>query len=791
MDAGVWSPRGLNGDSPVFTPGSANSPLRKSSVLPLQAANAAPFTPLGTSVVSASNASSSASPREQLRDLVGNKDAGMSIPRADSAAFNLASVREFVPRTSDQASGFNAGSAREFQPKGGDRSPFNVAKAVEFRPQSQSSVPPSATPTSTSSVPSQTLPSPQPPQPSLISQQSQQASLAAQQPQQQQHQQAPGQGSLYNLSNGPSQQSQMSIPTGPSRVPTHNNPDHLNNRAGMGGMANMGGMGNMGAMNNLGSMNNMSGMGGIAGLGGMNSMAYGMPPGSEVQLGQGGGVYDSYNVASQGASGGAITTSPYNPYAATSQQPGREGAAYYQGQAPFGAQHQPPGEHLYFPMGPHRQDLLPRQRTVHEFFLPEKMRQEFHMKSRAGNQAAVTLSVNVESYHSLTALDTNSHKVAGSFGRITWLYKAVASKNGKHYCLRRVENFRVSNENALRTARDWRRVNSGNVVTVHEAFTTRAFGDSSVVFAMDYFPLSVTLMQYHFPTYGQTRPRTNVTVQENILWGYFVQIANALRAIHSAGLAARSIDLTKIIRTGKNRIRLSGCAVQDVINYDPARRVLDLQHEDFIHFGEVMVSLATHTPPNELKKPLSSLDQIPEIYSHEFKAAVKWLLTPAPASTTAPAGGKTIDALLTYIAPQVSRFFDMSLQENDSLYSLTSREVENGRIARLMMKLGTINERENYQRDASWAEHGPRYPLKLFRDYVFHQVDESGRPVVDPWHMISCLNKLDAGSNEVVRLSSRDGRTNLFVTYKELNKMVQRSFSDLIRPAGPPRRHHN
>ena len=385
----------------------------------------------------------------------------------------------------------------------------------------------------------------------------------------------------------------------------------------------------------------------------------------------------------------------------------------------------------------------------------------------------------MESYHSLSPLDTNSHKVAGSFGRITWLYKAVASKNGKHYCLRRVENFRISNENALRAARDWRRVNSGSVVTVHEAFTTRAFGDSSVVFATDYFPLSVTLMQYHFPTYGQTRSRPSVTIQENILWGYFVQIANALRAIHSAGLAARSIDLSKIIRTGKNRIRLSGCAVQDVISYDPNRRVSDLQQEDFYHFGEVMVSLATYTPPNELKRPLAPMEQVPEIYSHELKTAITWLLTPP--ATTSPTT-KTIDALINSISTQMARFFDMSLQENDGLSSLVFREVENGRVARMLLKLGTINERENYQRDPTWAEHGPRYPLKLFRDYVFHQVDESGRPVVDAWHMLSCLNKLDAGSNDVVRLSSRDGRTNLYVTYKELNKMVQRSFNDLIRP---------
>jgi hypothetical protein len=44
--------------------------------------------------------------------------------------------------------------------------------------------------------------------------------------------------------------------------------------------------------------------------------------------------------------------------------------------------------------------------------------------------------------------------------------------------------------------------------------------------------------------------------------------------------------------------------------------------------------------------------------------------------------------------------------------------------------------------DPSWSESGDRYLLKLFRDYVFHQVDESGAPVVNLAHVISCLNKV-------------------------------------------------
>ena len=35
--------------------------------------------------------------------------------------------------------------------------------------------------------------------------------------------------------------------------------------------------------------------------------------------------------------------------------------------------------------------------------------------------------------------------------------------------------------------------------------------------------------------------------------------------------------------------------------------------------------------------------------------------------------------------------------------------------------------------------------LKLFRDYMFHQVMEDGRPFLDMAHVITNLNRLDAG----------------------------------------------
>jgi PAB-dependent poly(A)-specific ribonuclease subunit 3 len=88
-------------------------------------------------------------------------------------------------------------------------------------------------------------------------------------------------------------------------------------------------------------------------------------------------------------------------------------------------------------------------------------------------------------------------------------------------------------------------------------------------------------------------------------------------------------------------------------------------------------------------------------------------------------------------------------------------ELENARLVRLLAKFGFINERPEcvsmppnvilllkisatgrFARDSRWSETGDRYIIKLFRDYVFHQVDERGRPVVSLSHVLSCLNKV-------------------------------------------------
>jgi PAB-dependent poly(A)-specific ribonuclease subunit 3 len=81
---------------------------------------------------------------------------------------------------------------------------------------------------------------------------------------------------------------------------------------------------------------------------------------------------------------------------------------------------------------------------------------------------------------------------------------------------------------------------------------------------------------------------------------------------------------------------------------------------------------------------------------------------------------------------------------NDRLEGELMSELENGRLVRLLCKFGFINERPEFARDPRWSETGDRYIIKLFRDYVFHQVDESGNSIVNLGHVLTCLNKVCA-----------------------------------------------
>lgn len=84
------------------------------------------------------------------------------------------------------------------------------------------------------------------------------------------------------------------------------------------------------------------------------------------------------------------------------------------------------------------------------------------------------------------------------------------------------------------------------------------------------------------------------------------------------------------------------------------------------------------------------------------------------------------------------------------------------------------------QKDATCCVHaGDRYLIKLFKDFIFHQVNEAGGPLLDWGHVIEALNKLDLGVNEKIMLLSRDEMSMLLVSYADVKQCINMSYKEL------------
>ena len=95
--------------------------------------------------------------------------------------------------------------------------------------------------------------------------------------------------------------------------------------------------------------------------------------------------------------------------------------------------------------------------------------------------AAQALPREVHVYHTLFPLSNTHEKHSRVFGLPTMLYKAIRSLDGKSYCLRRLENYRIANEASIKSIEAWSAVRHAGVVQVHEGFTTKAFGDICMI----------------------------------------------------------------------------------------------------------------------------------------------------------------------------------------------------------------------------------------------------------------------------------------------------------------------
>ena len=200
---------------------------------------------------------------------------------------------------------------------------------------------------------------------------------------------------------------------------------------------------------------------------------------------------------------------------------------------------QPLQYHLYAPPLPHVSNLHPAHLSAHAFFMPPNPREEAQRKLEAIHTSPVPVEMGgpklpeeLHVYHSLVQIEctaiggssnssdpnkpaahsggqilpppsslldprlssnnpnsststlaTNSAlTISGDpskvFGYRSHIYKATCTLDGKPYVLRRLEGFRLQYEQAIAVVERWRRIRHPGIVSVREAFTTRAWGDS-------------------------------------------------------------------------------------------------------------------------------------------------------------------------------------------------------------------------------------------------------------------------------------------------------------------------
>uniref|UniRef100_A0A2S2QGR8 PAN2-PAN3 deadenylation complex subunit PAN3 n=1 Tax=Sipha flava TaxID=143950 RepID=A0A2S2QGR8_9HEMI len=437
------------------------------------------------------------------------------------------------------------------------------------------------------------------------------------------------------------------------------------------------------------------------------------------------------------------------------------------------------------------------------------------------------LPENVEDYHDVYPLDIHGHS-SKILTYSTSTYRATNSKTGEKCCLKRIHSFHQTITKYTPLIEAWKKINHANIVQLKDVFITKAFNDSSLIFVFNYHPDSESLQTRHFNSneilngyndpfssdpnaprpYSHTKnailrhQHSNGLLSENTLWNYAIQLSGALRAIHGSGLALRGLCLNRVLVTGnlntRARLRINCVAVMDILLNDMASSNIigHFQQEDLTDFGKLLLALACRSLIAVHQDNLTtSIDLMARSYSNDIRNLIRYLLSNQR---------RHITELMPMIGARFYTQLDAAQNHSDSLENELSKEMENGRLFRLLVKLGSINERPEYyiyiilnfyfflcfiififrfNLDPAWSETGDRYMLKLFRDYLFHQVTEEGRPWLDMSHIVQTLNKLDSGSADTICLYSRDEKTILVVSYQELKQCLEQSFSEIASVA--------
>jgi PAB-dependent poly(A)-specific ribonuclease subunit 3 len=395
-------------------------------------------------------------------------------------------------------------------------------------------------------------------------------------------------------------------------------------------------------------------------------------------------------------------------------------------------------------------------------------------------------------YHSLVPLeDLSVEEPSCALGLRSGVLKGVSSVDGMAYALRRIDHRQVIPSPELTAAareavaRWTPLMGHPHIAALRGTFVSADMWEApALYFAHDYHAGALSLETMHC---GDGEGCTAASEPE--LWSYATQICCILRAVHGAGLAAgggATLAPSKVLlcptgvavsgggmNTG-NRLRLAGVGIADVLRPEAVgiiggQGIAAAQRNDLIAAGQLLAVLACGPTPVSLSDPVAAA-------RHRCSQPLGRLIYGL--ATDGIADCAMFSQLL---APAAFDALEAERAATDRLKAELANELENGRLLRLLIKLAFVNERPDGDMDTEWAETGDRYILKLFRDFVFHQHNDEGAPVMDWGHVFESLNKLDVGVPEKVLLLSRDEMSMLVASYADIKRCAEGAYAELIQ----------
>mmetsp|Transcript_5036 Transcript_5036/g.12013 ORF Transcript_5036/g.12013 Transcript_5036/m.12013 type:complete len:483 (+) Transcript_5036:107-1555(+) len=310
----------------------------------------------------------------------------------------------------------------------------------------------------------------------------------------------------------------------------------------------------------------------------------------------------------------------------------------------------------------------------------------------------------LDDLHNLHTAMQNKQSQRSSFGYPSATFQVVSREDGFLYCLRRFDSVKsVSHKIAATVLEQWAAIEHPGLATMHKCFISQR-----AVFFVHQFISGSASVRDRFLMGSQY-------LSENLLWSAICQLVTLIRRVHGARLALRTLD-PKHVLVQMDSIRLRvvvNCpGIMDALEFEARKPLAELQMMDMRQLGYLMLSMATGTEITASTNA-NTLLNCERFCSQNFSRDLHSLCMTLIRSPTPP----SILDVSRALAGRIMDEYDNAQVSMARMERSLASEYESGRMARLLFKLGFINERPEFGPNRRWAQSGDCYVLSLFRDY--------------------------------------------------------------------------